>query len=158
MKHPIACTVAALAGVTLLVSSGRTADPPGADGSRWEADIGKFEAADRDEGIFTGDGGVSYIIHRVEDVTEHPAFAEAARSIAALYDIAASPEHRDVMIAYGIASSWSIPILGSDGHTVHFVGQRHTLEEARRLLHARRIEKLLKAAEEGLDQGRGATD
>ena len=34
---------------------------------------------------------------RVEDVTEHPAFAEAARSIATLYDIAASPEHRDLM-------------------------------------------------------------
>ena len=34
---------------------------------------------------------------RVEDVTEHPAFAEAARSIATLYDIASSPEHRDVM-------------------------------------------------------------
>jgi 4-hydroxyphenylacetate 3-monooxygenase len=34
---------------------------------------------------------------RVEDVTEHPAFAESARSIAHLYDIAASPQHRDVM-------------------------------------------------------------
>jgi 4-hydroxyphenylacetate 3-monooxygenase len=34
---------------------------------------------------------------RVEDVTEHPAFAEAARSIARLYDIAASPEHRPLM-------------------------------------------------------------
>ena len=34
---------------------------------------------------------------RVKDVTEHPAFAGAVRSIAGLYDLAASPEHRDVM-------------------------------------------------------------
>ena len=34
---------------------------------------------------------------RVKDVTEHPAFRGAARSIAGLYDLAASPETRDVM-------------------------------------------------------------
>lgn len=34
---------------------------------------------------------------RVRDVTEHPAFAAAVRSIAHLYDLAASPEHREVM-------------------------------------------------------------
>src|SRR5262247_2126822 len=34
---------------------------------------------------------------RVADVTEHPAFAASVRSIASLYDLAASPEHRDVM-------------------------------------------------------------
>jgi 4-hydroxyphenylacetate 3-monooxygenase len=34
---------------------------------------------------------------RVEDVTEHPAFAQAARSIANLYDIAAGGTHRDAM-------------------------------------------------------------
>src|SRR5882757_9265967 len=34
---------------------------------------------------------------RVTDVTAHPAFREAARSIARLYDIAAAPENRDLM-------------------------------------------------------------
>ncbi len=33
----------------------------------------------------------------VADVTEHPAFREAARSIARLYDIAAEPENRELM-------------------------------------------------------------
>src|SRR5882757_11019256 len=34
---------------------------------------------------------------RVTDVTAHPAFREAARSIARLYDIAAAPENRELM-------------------------------------------------------------
>jgi 4-hydroxyphenylacetate 3-monooxygenase len=34
---------------------------------------------------------------RVKDVTTHPAFREAARSIARLYDIAADPAHRELM-------------------------------------------------------------
>jgi 4-hydroxyphenylacetate 3-monooxygenase len=34
---------------------------------------------------------------RVVDVTKHPAFREAARSVARLYDIAAAPEMRDRM-------------------------------------------------------------
>jgi len=34
---------------------------------------------------------------RAADVTEHPAFRAAVRSIAQLYDLAAAPEHRDVM-------------------------------------------------------------
>lgn len=34
---------------------------------------------------------------RVADVSEHPAFRNAVRSVAHLYDIASSPEHRDVM-------------------------------------------------------------
>jgi 4-hydroxyphenylacetate 3-monooxygenase len=34
---------------------------------------------------------------RVADVTEHPAFRAAVRSIAGLYDLAAAPEHRAVM-------------------------------------------------------------
>jgi 4-hydroxyphenylacetate 3-monooxygenase len=34
---------------------------------------------------------------RVKDVTEHPAFAQAARSVAALFDIAADPALRDRM-------------------------------------------------------------
>src|ERR1700761_7589089 len=34
---------------------------------------------------------------RVKDVTTHPAFREAARSIARLFDIAAAPENRELM-------------------------------------------------------------
>ena len=33
----------------------------------------------------------------VADVTKHPAFREAARSVARLYDIAAAPENRELM-------------------------------------------------------------
>ncbi len=35
---------------------------------------------------------------KVADVTKHAAFREAARSVARLYDIAASPEHRERMM------------------------------------------------------------
>lgn len=34
---------------------------------------------------------------KITDPTSHPAFAQAARSIASLYDYAAAPEHREVM-------------------------------------------------------------
>ena len=34
---------------------------------------------------------------KVADVTKHPAFREAARSVARLYDIAAAPENRELM-------------------------------------------------------------
>jgi 4-hydroxyphenylacetate 3-monooxygenase len=44
------------------------------------------------------DGRAVYVNgERVGDVTEHPAFRGAIRSIAELYDLAASAEHRDVM-------------------------------------------------------------
>ena len=44
------------------------------------------------------DGRVVYIGgERVDDVTTHPAFRNAARSIAAIYDAKAAPENRDVM-------------------------------------------------------------
>ena len=44
------------------------------------------------------DGRVVYIGgEKVEDVTTHPAFAESARSMAALYDMKADPANRDVM-------------------------------------------------------------
>src|SRR5580692_13034426 len=33
----------------------------------------------------------------VKDVTTHPAFREAAKSVAHLFDVAAAPEYRDVM-------------------------------------------------------------
>src|SRR5262252_8317423 len=44
------------------------------------------------------DGRTVYVNgERVVDVTEHPAFRAAVRSIAQLYDLAASPEHRETM-------------------------------------------------------------
>jgi 4-hydroxyphenylacetate 3-monooxygenase len=44
------------------------------------------------------DGRAVYVNgERVTDVTEHPAFRSAVRSIAHLYDLAASPEHRETM-------------------------------------------------------------
>jgi len=44
------------------------------------------------------DGRVVYIgAERVDDVTTHPVFAEAAKTVAALYDAKSAPENRDVM-------------------------------------------------------------
>src|SRR5262245_31868311 len=44
------------------------------------------------------DGRVVYIGgERVDDVTRHPAFREAARTVAAIYDMKADPANRDVM-------------------------------------------------------------
>jgi 4-hydroxyphenylacetate 3-monooxygenase len=44
------------------------------------------------------DGRTVYIGgERVDDVTTHPAFCQGAKSIAAIYDLKASPEHRDRM-------------------------------------------------------------
>ncbi len=42
------------------------------------------------------DGRVVYIGNeKVDDVTTHPAFAKAARTVASMYDVKAAPEHRD---------------------------------------------------------------
>ena len=52
---------------------------------------------------------------RVADVTTHPAFAEAARSVAALYDLAHDPANRDVMTfpsprdGRPVNKSWLVP-------------------------------------------------
>ncbi|MPZ57414.1 MAG: 4-hydroxyphenylacetate 3-hydroxylase [Rhizobiales bacterium] len=52
---------------------------------------------------------------RVTDVTQHPAFREAARSIARLYDIAAAPENRERMTftspktGQPVLRAWQIP-------------------------------------------------
>ena len=44
------------------------------------------------------DGRVIYVgSEKVDDVTTHPAFAESARSVAALYDLKADPAHRDAL-------------------------------------------------------------
>lgn len=53
------------------------------------------------------DGRVVYIGgERVADVTAHPAFRNAARSVAAVYDMKADPANRDVM-AYQDGEAWS---------------------------------------------------
>src|SRR3978361_320305 len=42
------------------------------------------------------DGGVVYVgRERVADVTTHPAFRNGAQTVAAIYDMKASAEHRD---------------------------------------------------------------
>jgi len=57
---------------------------------------------------------------RVEDVTAHPAFREAARSIANLYDIAAAPELRERMTFVSpktgkpVQRAWQIPLTHAD--------------------------------------------
>jgi 4-hydroxyphenylacetate 3-monooxygenase len=44
------------------------------------------------------DGRAVYVgSERIDDVTSHPAFKNAAHSIAELYDLKASPDHRDAM-------------------------------------------------------------
>src|SRR5690349_13958286 len=44
------------------------------------------------------DGRVVYIgSERVDDVTTHPAFRNAARTVAAMYDMKAAPENREAM-------------------------------------------------------------
>src|SRR4029450_2459140 len=44
------------------------------------------------------DGRVVYIgSERIEDITAHPAFRNAARTVAALYDLKADPAHRETM-------------------------------------------------------------
>jgi 4-hydroxyphenylacetate 3-monooxygenase len=57
---------------------------------------------------------------RVADVTRHPAFSEAARSIARLYDIAAAPENRERMTfpspktGRPVWRAWQIPRTHAD--------------------------------------------
>ena len=57
---------------------------------------------------------------RVADVTKHPAFREAARSIARLYDIAAAPENRELMTfpspktGAPVLRAWQIPRTHAD--------------------------------------------
>src|ERR1700730_7945376 len=51
----------------------------------------------------------------VKDVVSHPAFREAARSVAHLFDVAAAPEHRELMTYPSPATgapvwrAWQIP-------------------------------------------------
>ena len=63
---------------------------------------------------------------RVADVTRHPAFREAARSIARLYDIAAAPENRERM-------TFASPKTGAPVHRAWQVPRSHADLRARRL-------------------------
>src|SRR5262245_29518977 len=62
----------------------------------------------------------------VKDVTEHPAFREAARSIGRLYDVAAAPENRDLM-------TFTSPKTGQPVHRGYQIPKSHADLKARRL-------------------------
>src|SRR5271170_1418292 len=63
---------------------------------------------------------------RVKDVTEHPAFRQAARSIANLYDIAAAPDLRERM-------TFTSPKTGQPVHRAWQIPKSHADLRARRL-------------------------
>src|SRR5437870_1883498 len=63
---------------------------------------------------------------RVADVTKHPAFREAARSVARLYDIAASPDNRELM-------TFPSPSTGSPVLRAYQIPVTHADLRARRL-------------------------
>src|SRR5579862_443693 len=76
------------------------------------------------------DGRVVYIGNeKVDDVTTHPAFRNAAQTVAALYDMKADPALRDVM-------SYE-----EDGgrHSIYFLRARSLDDLQRRMLGHRRI-------------------
>jgi 4-hydroxyphenylacetate 3-monooxygenase len=63
---------------------------------------------------------------RVADVTKHPAFREAARSVARLYDIAAAPENRERM-------TFTSPMTGEPVLRAWLIPRSHADLRARRL-------------------------
>jgi len=65
---------------------------------------------------------------RVADVSQHPAFREAARSVAYLYDIAAAPENRDLM-------TFPSPKTGAPALRAYQIPNTHADLKARRLFH-----------------------
>lgn len=65
---------------------------------------------------------------RVDDVSSHPAFHEAARSIAHLYDIAAAPENRELM-------TFPSPRTGQPVLRAFQIPKSHADLRARRLFH-----------------------
>jgi 4-hydroxyphenylacetate 3-monooxygenase len=67
---------------------------------------------------------------QVKDVTTHPAFREAARSVARLYDIAAAPENRELM-------TFTSPKTGQPVWTCHLIPKNHVELRARRLFSER---------------------
>src|SRR2546430_2436168 len=65
---------------------------------------------------------------RVADVTTHPAFREAARSVARLYDIAAAAENRELM-------TFASPKTGEPVLRAYQIPRTHADLRARRLFH-----------------------
>ena len=63
---------------------------------------------------------------KVADVTRHPAFREAARSVARLYDIAAAPENRELM-------TFTSPTTGEPVLRAYQIPRSHADLRARRL-------------------------
>ena len=63
---------------------------------------------------------------KVADVTTHPAFREAARSVARLFDIAAAPEHRERM-------TFTSPKTGGPVWRAYQIPRSHADLRARRL-------------------------
>src|SRR5215831_3270204 len=65
---------------------------------------------------------------KVGDVTKHPAFREAARSVARLYDIAAAPENRELM-------TFTSPKTGGPVLRAYQIPTAHAELRQRRLFH-----------------------
>jgi 4-hydroxyphenylacetate 3-monooxygenase len=65
---------------------------------------------------------------RVKDVTAHPAFREAARSVARLYDLAADPANRELM-------TFPSPKTGAPVLRAYQIPKTHADLKARRLFH-----------------------
>ena len=75
------------------------------------------------------DGRRIYIgSERVDDVTSHPAFRNAARTVAAIYDMKADPANREIMSFDGGAGRFSMYYL-----------QARTQEDLRRRMRAHRM-------------------
>src|SRR4051794_25215091 len=76
------------------------------------------------------DGRVVYIgKERIDDVTAHPAFRNAAQTVAALYDMKAAPENRAAMS------------FEADGgrHSMYFLQPRTAADLARRMTAHKKI-------------------
>jgi 4-hydroxyphenylacetate 3-monooxygenase len=79
------------------------------------------------------DGRVVYIgSERVDDVTRHPAFRNAAHSIAAIYDMKADPANRALMSYED----------GGERHSVYFLQPRSRDDLARRMAAHRKIAEM----------------
>ena len=75
------------------------------------------------------DGRTVYIgSERVEDVTTHPAFRNAARTVAAIYDMKADPANREIM---SFAE-------GGDQYSTYYL-QARTQDDLRRRMRAHRM-------------------
>src|SRR5580658_10028124 len=79
------------------------------------------------------DGRVVYIGgERVDDVTRHPAFRNAARSIAAIYDMKADPANRELMTYMD----------GGERHSLYFLQPKSRDDLARRMAAHRKIAEM----------------